>query len=278
MDRCRILLVPNPERDRDLQVTAQAASILSACGADLFSTEFLPGVTVVSPEKGAETADFAIVFGGDGTILRFSRAAAPHSLPILGVNLGTLGYMAELQASEVSSVARLLSGDFRTEARMMLLASVVRGGQVRCRFDCLNDAVVSYCDFPHLISFELSDSDVPFACYSADGMIFATPTGSTAYSLSAGGPIMDPLLSAIVATPICPHSLTGRPMVFSSDAALSLKIGEQRRGTICLTADGDRSFPLQAGDRIEIRRSDLSATLIRFRKDPFGKILASKFY
>lgn len=272
----KILLVPNPERDCGLCVTQSVAKVLSDLGAEVRCTEALGGVCRTDFSQGAAWADAAIVFGGDGSILRFSHAAASNSLPILGINCGNLGYMAELNGEDPRFLKRLVSGEYETEERMMLTARVIRKEDEIFRAECLNDAVVSYGHLPHLISFELSERGVPFSRYNADGMIFSTPTGSTAYSLSSGGPIVDPLLKAVLATPICAHSLTARPMVFSSEASLSLTIGSQKKGEVYLTCDGEENFLLQIDDRIEISVSSLVTRLIRFSRTPFGTVLAAK--
>ena len=271
-----ILLVPNPLRDVGLPVTSRVARILSDLGASLRCTEPLGGVLQVSPQQGAEWADMAVVFGGDGTILRFARQAALCDVPILGINCGNLGYMAEAKGEDPQSLKRLFSGEYAIEERMMLTAAVQRNGCEVFRAECLNDAVVSYGNLPHLVSFELSERGQPFAHYNADGMVFSTPTGSTAYSLSAGGPIVDPVLKAILATPVCAHSLTARPMVFSSDAELTLKVCAQKKGEAYLTLDGDCNYHLENGDRIAVSVSPLTTRLIRFSHVPFGTVLAAK--
>ena len=276
MGQKQILLVPNPQRDAALKATASAAKILSSAGAKLYCTVSLPEVQTVSPEQGAAMADAAVVFGGDGTILRFSHLAAAHELPVIGVNLGTLGYMTEIGPDCLNLLPRMLTDDFITESRMMLSVAVLRREQPVFCADALNDAVVTYGTLPHLVSFTLYDSGSPFAAYRADGMVFSTPTGSTAYSLSAGGPIVDPRLDAIVTTPISAHSLSARPMVFSAQAQLRLVITSQRKGDAYLTVDGDRGIPLETGDSICVTRSEKIMRLIRFANEPFGKTLATK--
>ncbi len=272
----RIVLVPNPDRDIGLSLTRAVACDLQRLGGDVICTEPIPGLSYCTPEDGAKQADIAIVLGGDGTILRFSHAAALQNLPILGINCGTLGYMAELNGESFESLSRLFSGDYTTEERMMLTVRVIRDGEEVVRKDCLNDGVVSYGTLPHLVTFDLLQRGQVFASYHADGMVFATPTGSTAYSLSAGGPIVDPTLKAIVATPVCAHSLTARPTVFSSDAQLSLRVGAQKKGEAYLSFDGEDNFLLNQGDEIFISESPRMTRLIRFSNAPFGRVLSMK--
>lgn len=274
----KILLVPNPERDLGLEVTASTAQKLRELGAELKCTEAVNGLPVISSTEGAAWADLAVVFGGDGTILRFAHDGARYGLPMLGINCGNLGFMTEYGGGAAPDFSRLLSGDYRIEKRMMLRASVLRDAEEVFCFDCLNDAVVSYGNLPHLVSFDLSEGGQPFARYNADGMVFATPTGSTAYSLSAGGPVVDPHLNAIIATPVCAHSLTARPFVFSSDADLSLRILSQKKGEAYLTCDGDFNFRLCTGDVIRIGVSPSVTRLIRFANAPFGAVLSTKFH
>ena len=271
-----ILLVPNPQRDLDLKETRNVAAILSSFGVCLACTETFSDIPQMAPEEGAQWADLAIVLGGDGTILRFSHAAASCNLPILGINCGNLGYMAEANASLASELKLLVSGDYSVEERMMISATVLRNGQEVIHADCLNDAVVCYGKVPHLVSFSLSESGRAVASYNADGLIFSTPTGSTAYSLSAGGPILDPVLEAIAVTPVCAHSLTARPMVFSASAQLSLTVCSQKKGEAYLTLDGGQNVQLFLGDQVLISRSLQKTRLIRFSSTPFVNVLAAK--
>jgi len=274
----KILLVPNPDRDLGLTATAEVARMLAGRNVELRCTETLEGVSAVAPSEGAGWADLALVFGGDGTILRFAHDAAEFQLPMLGINCGNLGYMTELDRMTPRFLDRLLSADYRVEKRMMLTATVCRQGSEVFRFECLNDAVVSYGNLPHLVTFDLLERGQPIVRYNADGMIFATPTGSTAYSLSAGGPIVDPHLEAILATPVCAHSLTARPFLFSADADLALRICQQKKGEAYLTCDGDCNFRLCPGDEIRISESARVTRLLRFSEAPFGSVLATKLH
>ena len=273
-----ILLVPNPNRDLELRETRAVAEILASLGADLACTEPLDDIPKKDAENGAKWADAAVVLGGDGTILRFSHASSRFELPILGINCGHLVYMAEAKTSSEEILARLVNGDYAVEDRMMITAAVLRNGREVFRAECLNDAVVCYGQIPHLVSFSLMEGETPIASYNADGLIFSTPTGSTAYSLSAGGPILDPVLEAVVVTPLCAHSLTARPMVFSARSELSLCLCAQKKGEAYLTLDGSQNVQLFSGDTVRISKSPLKTRLIRFSKTPFGSVLAAKLY
>lgn len=271
-----VLLVPNPLRPASFSVAAQVSSFLTDRGAQVACTESVGDLPQMSCEQGALWADLALVLGGDGTILRFSPYASKENLPILGVNCGHLGYMAELDSRDLSALDRLFRGEYKIQSRMMLSVKVHRNGEEVFSADCLNDAVISYGQLPHIVSFELCENGTAFATYNADGMVFATSTGSTAYSLSAGGPIVDPSLHAILATPVCAHSLTARPLVFSADAKPSLHLCSQKKGEAYLTVDGEKNFLLTAEDSVSVEKSPAVLRMISFSQMPFGRILSEK--
>lgn len=274
----RVLLVPNPLREGAIPSALQVADRLKMRGVECRCTEPLREIPAVSAEQGTQWATVALVFGGDGTILRFAPNASRSNLPVLGINCGHLGYMTEVNRIEEDWLDALLSGSYTVESRMMLTARVLRNGNELFCADCLNDAVVSRGGLPHVVTFSLSEGDTPVFDYCADGMIFATPSGSTAYSLSAGGPVVQPTMNAIVATPLCAHSLAARPTVFSGDAELTLRLCDQRKGEAYLTLDGGEKLLLEAGDEVRICRSSLVTRLIRFSTGSFGRVLAAKLY
>lgn len=224
-----------------------------------------------------EQADFVIVLGGDGSILEAARRSAKRGTPILGINLGRLGYMAELEMSELSKLSRLFDGSYELEERSMLLVRIL-GGDRSEKFSsyALNEAVISNGSVARIIDLELSEGGVPVTVYRADGLILATPTGSTAYSLSAGGPIVDPRLKCFCVTPICPHSLTARPLIFPDEAILEVKNICQRERSLFLTVDGRINYELYRGNIVEIRRSAACTRLVRFRKCGFYNRLREK--
>lgn len=278
MQDVRVLLVPNPLREGAIPSALQLAARLKQRGVEYRCTEPLDASAAVSLEEGTQWATVALVFGGDGTLLRFAPNASRGNLPVLGINCGHLGYMTEVNRIEDEWLDALLSGSYTVESRMMLTASVFRDGKELFCADCLNDAVVSRGGLPHVVSFSLFEEDTLVFDYCADGMIFATPSGSTAYSLSAGGPVVQPTMQAIVATPLCAHSLAARPTVFSGDAELTLRLCNQRKGEAYLTLDGGEKLLLEAGDEVRVRRSSLVTRLIRFSTGSFGRILAAKLY
>jgi len=226
------------------------------------------GLGVLLDEEGAEAtgspgvaraevaarADLVIVLGGDGTLLSVARAVSDHPVPILGVNLGTLGFLTEIALDELFAALELvLAGDYRVEKRMRLEVRALRQGVELARFLALNDAVLTKTDLARMIDLETRADGRQVTVYHADGLIVATPTGSTAYSLSAGGPIVLPELEAFVLTPICPHALTQRPLVLPESAEIEIRV--LSRAEVQLTVDGQEGALLREGDVVVVRRS-----------------------
>lgn len=224
-----------------------------------------------------ERADLIITLGGDGTLLHIAAKASEHSTPVLGINIGHLGYMTELEINELDKLSKLFDGSFTVESRIMLDVSVIREENKLIKFCALNDAVISYGTVSRIITFSLFCDKKKATDYRADGIILSTPTGSTAYSLSAGGPIIEPSVSAITATPICPHSLSSKSIVFSDTSVLDVEISPQNVGDIYLTVDGENNYPLQINDRINIRKSNKQFSLIKINDFSFFEILNKKF-
>lgn len=218
------------------------------------------GEPPTAPAELARRADLLVVLGGDGTLLAMARALAERPVPILGINLGTLGFLAEVSVDEMeAALARALAGEMRVEQRMRLAVEHVRGERVLRSWLALNDAVVTS-DVARLIEIEARADGQLVTIYHADGLIVSTPTGSTAYSLSAGGPILLPGLDALVLTPICPHTLTQRPLVLPDEAAL--EIAPLAGAPARLTVDGQEGEELAAGDRVRVRRSEHALCLL----------------
>jgi len=204
----------------------------------------------------ADKVDLMIVLGGDGTLLSIAREIGDRSVPILGVNLGTLGYLAEISPDELfPTLERVLAGELRTEIRMRLDVSAQRDGHAIGHYLALNDAVIARTALSRMIDLQTRADDAEVTTYHGDGLIVATPTGSSAYSLSAGGPLLLPGLGAIVLTPICPHALTQRPIVLPDTCRIEVKVLDMRGGEVHLTVDGQISCELQEGDRVEVRTS-----------------------
>ncbi len=264
----KIVFVPNPTRDPDLTYSRRAAELLIRNGffvvAEKALEKTLPiaGISFLAGEELYRDAHAMVVLGGDGSILRASDRAAAFGIPILAVNLGRLGYIAQLEKDDIDRLPAILSSDFKTESRSRLSVSLYRACGEECmNLPALNDAVISKADGHGMIELSLSYDGEPVSRYRADGVIFSTATGSTAYAMSAGGAVIDPALKIIEVTPICAHSLKARPIVFSGQAKLSVAIHHSHT-TSCLTLDGERTTELSDGDRVEITFSGQDVKLI----------------
>ncbi len=228
-------------------------------------------------EEAYAEADCIVVLGGDGSILDAARRAAPLKKPLLGINMGHLGYMAELEMGELAALSHVVAGEYEIDERAMLAVSIrTQAGGLKAESFALNDAVISNGSVARIVDIELSESGELVSAYRADGMIVATPTGSTAYSMSAGGPITDPHLPCLLVTPVCPHSLTARPLLFRDDAKLEIKNVCQREKMLYLTVDGRINFEIYRGDTVHVTRSPMTTRLIRLRRGGFYNRLQQK--
>ena len=231
---------------------------LAERGVAVVSEAETDGWTEVSGSASGLSAkmDLAIVLGGDGTLLAVARALGKRSVPLLGVNLGTLGFLADTASDELyAALEQVLAGDFAVESRMRLEVDVARDGRMLGSYLALNDAVIVRTAVSRLIDLETFADGMVVTTYHADGLIVATPTGSTAYSLSAGGPLLVPELEAILLTPISPHTLTQRPLVLPETSELEIRVQDTRGGEVRLTVDGQVGCALKQGDRVCMRRS-----------------------
>ncbi len=246
---------------------------LQELGVEYFSMSWQDGPLLKEQEQQLSSCDAAVVLGGDGTIMHIAKFAAAYNVPVLGVNGGNVGFIAGLEIDQLDRLSRLLSGQYKTESRMMLSVTLQRAdGSTQC-FTALNEAVVSHGSLSRLVQLEVFSDGNPVTTYRADGVIIATPTGSTAYSLSAGGPIVDPLLNCMVLTPICPHTMHARPYLFSDTATLAVSSASEAY----LTVDSEQAVPLCVGDCVVVRRHERTAQLISLKEeDAFYDILTQK--
>ena len=220
--------------------------------------------------------DLAVAFGGDGTLLFAARAFSAHGVPIAGINLGGLGFMTEFREEEVlDCVECFLMGEHRYEPRMMLDVRIQSQGRVIHETTGLNDLVVTSGGISRLLEFEVASGSRFIGSYRADGIIIATPTGSTGYSLAAGGPIVEPTMNALIICPICPHSLGARPLVLPVEEELSIRVLSQQRA-VTATIDGQIAIDLSDGDEVHISKSNLVTKLVSVEKRSFFDIVREK--
>lgn len=282
----KVVLSPNPYRDRGLKAAQAAEKILRSVGVETVmclpfqvegsGLELPKHIRFKSTHEELKSADMLICFGGDGTILHAAKDVNACHVPVLGVNLGSVGFMAELEQSELSMLSRLAAGKYTIEARMMLDVAVRREGKIIYNDLALNDAAVTKGAVARVVDLEVYGDKVLISSFSADGVLISTPTGSTAYSMSAGGPIVEPTAENIIVTPICPHALSARSFVLSRGRTVSVKLGRMVRKTTYLSVDGGKAFRLNSGDVVEIRESKSKTQLVRVTGRTFYEILNHK--
>ena len=254
------------ERGVGVRCDAETASYL---GNGIDSQGGLPREAV------SEGAQLLIVLGGDGTLLSAARALKGRDIPLFAVNLGNLGFLTAITIEELyPQLERVLAGDYDVSRRRMLHTELWRAGDCACTYEALNDITLAKADIARIIDLQVQVDDHLMCLYKADGLIISTPTGSTAYSLSAGGPIMVPGVAALCITPICPHTLTNRPMIVPDEAVIQIRISSDK--TTYLTVDGQVGEELQKGDRVICRRSEQTVQLIRAGGVGFFDVLREK--
>ena len=284
MNTKKIILCPNPNRDHGMTTTKAAEKILHELG---FQT------VVCSPfrdqKEGAfsdydvrplsqemKDADLMITFGGDGTILHLAKLAALNKVPVLGINMGGLGFVAELEKGELEVLRKLQDWDFHVEQRMMLDVSVIREGKQIYTNLGLNDAVIREGPISHVIHLKISSDGRHLADIAGDGVIVSTPTGSTAYSLSAGGPVVEPVAQTMVVCPICTHNMRFSSYVLSPEHVLTVELERNGRKPVYLFVDESRAFSLRSDDKVLVRRSKYVTKLVRLTEKSFCEIFAQK--
>lgn len=277
----KISIFPNFNNDGVLQTCEEICKELDKLGVDYSvakcnesdETGTLP--LFFDTNELIENCDIVIVVGGDGTTLNVAKAASLHNKLTLGINAGRLGFMSGLERDEFSLLNRLVSGEYEVEKRMMINARLMSENGTQ-NFICLNDAVITRGDLARLIDVTVKSDGRVITKNRADGMIIATPTGSTAYSMAAGGPVVSPDNSCFVVTPICPHSLVNRSIVFSSDKELEITVENDKNNTSYLSIDGEKSVTVTKNSKIIISKSEYVAKLIKIKPDSFYEILNKK--
>lgn len=283
----KVVLCPNPYLDKGLRAACAAQRILERAGCETaltlpfgkedYAATAKEKVTFLSAREAYRNADFLVCFGGDGTILHAAKDSLNHgNIPILGVNLGSMGFMAELDPSNLSLLSRLAAREYRLEKRMLLDVTVCREGKTVYRDTALNDAVLTKGAVARVIDLEVLADGILMSSFPGDGVIICTPTGSTAYSMSAGGPIVEPTAEAITVTPISPHALYARSMVLDGSRLVTVLPDRRERKSVYLSVDGGKAFHLHPNDKLEVRRSKVKVRLIRLTDRSFYSIINEK--
>lgn len=282
----KVILTPNPYRDKDFQTVRQAMAVLDEVGIE--SRICLPfevdrsfslprDLRFSRLDREIQTADAVICFGGDGTILYMAKHATRAGIPILGINIGTMGFMAELESTELDLLKRLANDDYHVENRMMLDVTVYRGRDIIFHDIGLNDVVISKGAIARIVHLAVECDGVQAMECSGDGVIVATPTGSTAYSLSAGGPIVEPEADSILVTPICAHDVVSRSIVTSDKRVITVGLTKNARRNAFLSVDGGKALKMNMGDVAKVKRAELQTNLIRLKDHSFFDVVNMKF-
>ncbi|MGN0498916.1 MAG: NAD(+)/NADH kinase [Acutalibacteraceae bacterium] len=280
----KIAIIPNPTKAGALDFTKKAVSIIESCGGTALMTEDLKisfsqleKIEYFSTiERMVESCDLVIAAGGDGTIINAAKYACSQERPILGVNFGRIGFVAQLEPKELDKLTDIIKGEYKTEKRMMLKAEIISADGESSVYYALNDVVISRGSYSRILDFTIGHNEREICSYRADGLIFSTPTGSTAYSLSAGGPVVEPTMNCIVFTPVCSHSLFSRPIVFSADSVLGVTAGCDESCEAIVTVDGQCSKKLCDGDMVKISRAGKDVNLIITNEKTFYSVLGDK--
>jgi NAD+ kinase len=245
--------------------------------AALMDGESREGWSVVALSDVAARADVLVVLGGDGTLLGASAALSDREVPVLGVNFGSLGFLTEITLPELDqALLGVLEGAYEVEPRRMLHAVIRRAGEPDSQAEVLNDVVVTKAALSRIIELDVIVDSAFVSAFRADGLIVSSPTGSTAYNLAAGGPILHPRLPAVVLTPICPHMLTNRPLVVSDDATIEVRLRSGRDVEVFATLDGQRGFSLSGGDSVTVTRSPRTLRLVKAPGRDYFEVLRAK--
>ena len=281
-----IILTPNPYRDKNFQTVRNAIEVLKDAGLnprvclpfDIDRNYELPkDIRFHRLDREIGNAEMVICFGGDGTILHMAKAATKRDIPILGVNIGTMGFMAELESSELDKLALLADGNYMLDHRMMLDVTIQRDRDIIYHDICLNDVVITKGAVARIVHLQVKCDGVCALESGGDGVIISTPTGSTAYNFSAGGPIVEPDAKNIIITPICAHEVGSRCIVASDRRTVTVEMIHNARRNAYLSADGGRAVRLNMGDVATIRKSNLETKLVRLKDRSFYDVVSAKF-
>lgn len=271
----RISLIPNNKAAGVKEAVEKVRKVLNDLGAEVLMPPEGSSFPANATDELLLAGDVAVTFGGDGTIIHTAKRAACLNRAVLGINCGRLGFMAGLESDELDQLSALIKGQYSIEQRMMLKIHIESADGVKELY-ALNDAVVQRGALSRMVELDVTSGHEHVDTYHADGVVVASPTGSTAYSLSAGGPIIDPALNCILLTPICSHSLRARSYIFNADASIYLQAKNADEEEAYLTVDGEDGLRFYSKDRIRITRAELSAHLIKIKEMPFYHVLNQK--
>lgn len=277
-------VVVNTEKDKGLQYTKVLVETILSKGGNVLTTsgisrELEIKLASMTEEEVYHNAEVLICLGGDGTFLQTARKAQMGNKPILGINLGSLGFLTEVEKSEIQrTVDQILSDHFEIENRMILEGIIYRDGAVLARDVALNDIVISRGALSRILHLKTYINQEFVDSFPGDGLIISTPTGSTAYSMSAGGPIVEPDMDLILVTPICPHILYSRSIITAGNRLVRIKVDENYGHNAMVTVDGQMGYEITGGDYIEIKKAEKSVRMIRMNKKNFFNILRTKIY
>ena len=279
-----VSVIPNLTRERAAEITAAVCDTLRGLGVSYQLDKALSGALAhiegaafVRSEELYKSCDFIIPVGGDGSVIRAAKAAAPYRKKLIGVNAGRLAYLCELDPTELDRLSALVSGEYTVKKRLMLRAEFYERGTLRRRDTCINDITFARGREIRLVDISVKANGKPIADYLADGVIFATPTGSTAYSMSAGGPIIEPTVDVISLTPVSPHSLICRPYIFAADTEFEVTARERDNGEkVYFSCDGCDSQLLPPSGFVKITRAETDALFVSVKPDNFIDVLNRK--
>ena len=277
----KIALIVNTEKEKAINCSKKISELFDLWKVQCLMHSAEKELAGISQAKAFDTyeelisaCDVVVTVGGDGTFIRSARFAVTKSKPIIGINLGRLGYVAELEESEISMLSKLISGDFSVLERTVLSVEVRDEKDDVRSFLVVNDANISRSHLSGMAELEVCADGEKIASYRADGLLFSTPTGSTAYALSAGGPVIDPKLNLIELTPLCPHSLTARPVLFSNDTVFT--VVSKTKEEVYLAVDGQEFLTLKNTDTVKVRASEYKLSTIVLKDRNFYKLAGEK--
>lgn len=274
----KVSLIVNKSKKHAIDAARRAVSVLTEAGAEVLTCSDCPveGTTIAgTADEIIRDCDITVTVGGDGTIIHHAKLAALYSKPLLGINLGRIGFVANIEPDELDELGKLISGEYRIQRRMLLDIAVTKNGEEQ-HYTAVNEVVLHRDTLANMVDYTVETDGERIISYRADGMLFATPTGSTAYSFSAGGPVVEPDMRCILLNPICPHALSTRPVVFGGDTVLYARAYPSADFNCYLTVDGQNHIPLSSDDIITVKKSPMELSLIILKEKNFYTLLSEK--